>query len=220
MRPEKGNKEGLEPFEKKVKEYVEKYEGTTINERVYNKDLKIIAQMAKINREIEVISTNGEKQIKKAFEIITSHCARHTDITNRLKEGLTAEEVAEHTGHKTTKYINNTYSHLTIEDLIKKDKERRAAAEQITPKTDDNKIYEYRDVLAFYGCARKDYEHIKDSEELLRMIVTKYEMELEKEGLNHTLLKKIYNGEYENFEDRKHLERLLETINTINQIKR
>jgi len=145
---EKGNNDGLEPYEGKIREYLEKYEGTKLNERKYNDNLKVIAEKAEINREIEVITTSGEKEIKKAYELISSHCARHTDITNRLRGGLSAEEVAQHTGHKTTKYIENTYNHLTIEDRIKMDRERRTKGEktaQTAPQTyqNDQIIKEY-----------------------------------------------------------------------------
>lgn len=58
-----------------------------------------------------------------------------------------------------------------------------------------------------------DYRYINDSEELLRIIVSKYEMRLRTKGYTTEVLKKIYNSQ--SMEDRDKYERLLKTLDEI-----
>ena len=68
-------------------------------------------------------------------------------------------------------------------------------------------------ILAFYNEPYINYRHINDSEELLRIIVSKYEMRLKTKGYTTEVLKKIYNSQ--SMEDRDKYERLLKTLDEI-----
>ena len=207
---EKGNNDGLEPYEGKIREYLEKYEGTKLNERKYNNNLKVIAEKAEINQEKEIITTSGEKEIKKAYELISSHWARHTDITNRLRGGYSAEEVAQHTGHKTTKYIENTYNHLTIQDRIKMDKERR---EKNSPQnTPSNEIEDLKRAYSYLGGDFAEVADITDIAELWEYIRTK-ENELIQMGGDIRTIKRLYNEENKTLKEKKDiLKNIIEQI--------
>lgn len=188
--------------------------GLKINFQAYNKAIKEVAKMAGLNRVIECVNTKGEKVIKPLHEVILSHDGRHTMITRKIQEGMNPDTIKLISGHTSAQYINNTYAHLTDEDKIKILEKGENEIKSPVNNT-DNKLYEYRDVLAFYGCPRREYEAIKDPEELIRLIVTKYETQLEKEGINHTILKAIYNGEYKDIKEREKMEKILDTINRI-----
>lgn len=202
---EKGNNDGLEPYEGKIREYLEKYEGTKLDERKYNNNLKVIAEKAEINREIEIITTNGETEIKKAYELISSHCARHTDITNRLRDGLSAEEVAQHTGHKTTKYIENTYSHLTIRDRIRMDKERREKAEkEQAPIISEEQILieDYKKAFYYLDGEMGEVMEIKDITELYLKVHNEEQKFIEC-GVSLKTIKELYNTSGMSIQEKK-----------------
>ena len=74
---------------------------------------------------------------------------------------------------------------------------------------------EYKDVLAFYQEPYINYRYINDSEELLRIIVSKYEMRLRTKGYTTVVLKKIYNSQ--SMEDRDKYEKLLKTLDEIRE---
>lgn len=183
----------------------------------YNDAVKKVAKMAGLDRQIEWKDTHNNNRKEPLFKVITSHFARHTFATNMLIKGYAPDEVCKMTAHADDKMVKHIYAHITDYITIKKLDEatERIKGQKSHVNNTDNKLYEYRDVLAFYGCPRREYEAIKDPEELIRLIVTKYETQLEKEGINHTILKAIYNGEYKDIKEREKMEKMLDTINRI-----
>ena len=183
----------------------------------YNQALKKAAKMAGLDRVIKWKDPDGNDRKDALHKVLTCHFARHTFATKMLLMGYEPQEVCKMTAHADDKMVNHIYGHISVHSTIKKlDEATERIKGQKSPDNDINKVYEYRDVLAFYGCPRKEYEGMKDPEELLRLIVRKYETELEKEGLNHTILKAIYNEEYKDTEERNRMEKILTTINEIN----
>ena len=113
------------PLSKKVEYYLSKVEGkvkkqSDVNFRnTLNIKIKEIFRLAGIDREITFIDAHHTKQTDKLCNIISSHFARHTFITRRLREGYSFEEVGKMVGD-TGRVIEKTYSHLTADDHINK----------------------------------------------------------------------------------------------------
>ena len=93
----------------------------------YNTALKQIFKKAGLDSvETYYIDVNGKKveHSHPLHEVITNHWARHTFITNKLREGYSPDKLAYLTGHADSEMIQRIYSHLTNED-----KARAAVAE-------------------------------------------------------------------------------------------
>lgn len=114
---QKTNVETLVKLTDEIEEYLDNLEGIKIDKKTYNAKIKKIAEKANLNREIEVIDTKGNKTIKPIHKILTNHIARHTFISNGIKE-KSADELKYESGHTSTQYINNVYTHLSIKDKI------------------------------------------------------------------------------------------------------
>ena len=181
---------------------------------VYTKKLKGIAKKAKLDTVETYVDAHGDTKTSPLHEIIGSHFARYTFIYNGLfKLGFTPNELKDFTGHADERMINECYAIYTKDD---KANNAFKALERISNKqvsNNDDKVSEYKDVLAFYGEPYKNYRDITDSEELLRMIVTKYELPLKERGYSTKVLKKIYNSK--SMEDRKKYEELLKVLDEI-----
>lgn len=113
------------PYTEKVQYYLSKVEGkvgkmSDVNFRnKLNNNIKEIFKMAGIDREITYTDAHQNRQTDKLCNIISSHFARHTFITCRVREGYTYEEVGKMVGD-TGRVIEKTYSHLTADDHINK----------------------------------------------------------------------------------------------------
>ena len=126
---------------------------------------------------------------------------------------MTANEIIDFSGHRNERMVNEVYKVRTSTDKIDdaaKTIERLTKKESVSATSEDDKVKEYKDVLAFY-----QEPYINDSEELLRIIVSKYEMRLINKGYTIEVLKKIYNSQ--SMEDRDKYERLLKTLNEIRE---
>ena len=104
-----------------VKKYKDNCPYTTKTQfNAYNRRIKVIAKLAGLNREITYVGQRGEEkftEVDPLYKVISSHCARHTFITNCIREkGLTPDKIIMMTGHTDTKMIENTYANLTKED--------------------------------------------------------------------------------------------------------
>ena len=104
-----------------------------------SKYIKSIFKKAGLNSEIEVTEQRGTEVVtvkKTQDETAHIYLSRHYFITLCFINKLSAESVIEITGHTTTKQVNETYSHLsleqkadrltvneTIQKLVKKNKE-------------------------------------------------------------------------------------------------
>ena len=92
-------------------------------ENQYNRAIKKISELAGLtHKEKYYMDVNGKKvQHEERFcEIVTNHFARHTFITNKLREGFTPAELSNMTGHADDKMITKIYAHLTKEDKVNK----------------------------------------------------------------------------------------------------
>ena len=132
--------------------------------------------------------------------------------------GMTANEIIDFSGHSNERMVNEVYKVRTSTDKIDdaaKTIERLTKKESVSTTSEDDKVKEYKDVLAFYQEPYINYRYVNDSEELLRIIVSKYEMRLKNKGYTIEVLKKIYNSQ--SMEDRDKYERLLKTLDEIRE---
>ncbi|MDE5886280.1 MAG: tyrosine-type recombinase/integrase [Muribaculaceae bacterium] len=67
------------------------------DDNLYNKALKNICQKAGLNRQYKWKDSRGKEQINPIWEIIVSHCARHTFATNKVKEGVPVDIICNMT---------------------------------------------------------------------------------------------------------------------------
>lgn len=124
------------PLSKKVEYYLSKVEGKVkpmsgVNFRnKLNNNIKEIFRLAGIDREITYIDAHQKTITAPLYSIISSHFARHTFITRRVREGYNFEEVGKMVGD-TGRVIEKTYSHLTADDHITalKEKARKLKAD-------------------------------------------------------------------------------------------
>lgn len=177
--------------------------------------LKEIAKKANLSRIVDYTDNKKQPHSVPLHKIIGSHFGRHTFCTRKVREGVPLETLKLLTAHANTQTLQKYYVHLTEQDevdAIKKDKEKRSG---VIKQSDEDKVKEYKDVLAFYQEPYINYRYINDSEELLRIIVSKYEMKLKNKGYAIEVLKKIYNSQ--SMEDRDKYERLLKTLKEIRE---
>lgn len=83
-----------------------------------SKYIKSIFKKAGLNNEIEVTEQRGTEVVtvkKTQDETAHIYLSRHYFITLCFINNLSAESVIEITGHTTTKQVNETYSHLSLE---------------------------------------------------------------------------------------------------------
>lgn len=119
----KRGKNAYIPLSKKVQYYLSKVEGkikpmSDVNFRnTLNIKIKEIFRLAGIDREITYIDAHQREITQPLYSIISSHFARHTFITRKVREGYSYEEVGKMTGD-TGRVIEKTYSHLTADDHI------------------------------------------------------------------------------------------------------
>ena len=136
------------PLSKKVEYYLNRVEGKVKKQsdanfrNKLNINIKEIFRLAGIDREIKFKDAHQKTITAPLYSIISSHFARHTFITRRLREGYSFEEVGKMVGD-TGRVIEKTYSHLTADDHIKtlKDKAEKLLGEakgnnEVAPKVE------------------------------------------------------------------------------------
>ena len=89
-------------------------------EQEYNKTIKDICQKAGLNRVIKWKDSRGESFENPLWQVVVSHCARHTFITNKVKEEVPYDTLCLMTGHSDDKMIKSVYANLTKEDKADK----------------------------------------------------------------------------------------------------
>ncbi len=99
------------------KEFKEKTEG--LGNNTYNEAIRRIAKKAGLDRIIVKIYTNKKVEKKPLYEVITNHDARSTFITNKIRAGMTPDEIAVFTGHVNGEMIRRIYAQPTIEDKLR-----------------------------------------------------------------------------------------------------
>lgn len=109
-----------------LESFIAKYRGgfeLNINEldngRLYNYGIRLLAKMAGIDRPITYRDSKDNELTEPAYLKISSHCARHTFITNKLREGISPDKLIYTTGHSSDEMIRRIYSHLTSTDKAK-----------------------------------------------------------------------------------------------------
>lgn len=111
------------PLSKKVEFYLSKVEGkvkkqSDVNFRnTLNIKIKEIFKLAGIDRKVTFIDAHQKTITAPLHSIISSHFARHTFITRKVREGYSFEEVGKMVGD-TGKIVELKYSHLTADDHI------------------------------------------------------------------------------------------------------
>lgn len=202
-----------------VKDIISKYpNGISVSEQKFNKIIKVIAEKAKLNEMCEYID-KGISKVNSMHKIISSHWGRYTFIYKALFVWkMPKETLIIYTGHTSTQMINEVYNRheqkMREQNAINFNASTIENSNQAS-KTESDKVKEYKDVLAFYGEPYINYKNITDSEELLRMIIKKYEIPLKEKGYEIKVLKKIYNSK--DVESTKHYENLLKTLNIISE---
>lgn len=91
-----------------------------LNDGEYNNYIKKIAEKAELNRIITHKNSVGTELTEPVFKLISSHDARYTFITNKVREGYAPNVLCEMTGHADDRMINEIYARLTDEDKIEK----------------------------------------------------------------------------------------------------
>lgn len=150
------------PLSKKVEFYLSKVEGkvkkqSDVNFRnTLNIKIKEIFRLAGVDREITFIDAHQKTITAPLYSIISSHFARHTFITRKVREGYSFEEVGKMVGD-TGRVIEKTYSHLTADDHINKLKEKASSLErrdfklnnevQVAPKVEAKCSSNFEDII-------------------------------------------------------------------------
>lgn len=153
---------------------------------------------------------DGKQVTAPLYEVIAGHFGRYTFVHKNIAVGYTPDEVAPMTGHKDGKQIREVYGVLDhnerttqVISTIKRVAGRNAQTQANTKALDQ--VKEYQDVLRFFGCPYDDFRDITDIEELIRLIVTRYEIPLTT-GFDYTKerLKQVYNNRNWEEQDRIH----------------
>lgn len=108
-------------------ELYKKYKGQTFDflpsddnpqgDQSYNRNIRTLGQLCGWNEEISISQTKGGKKVIEKmplYKMLTSHCGRHTFITNVSREfRLRLEDICHITGHANSNIIESTYLNLS-----------------------------------------------------------------------------------------------------------
>lgn len=109
------------PMHKLVRQIVEN-DGfpPTISQQKFNKQIKIIGQIAQINENVIYSRTEGGRRVEYSqpkYELITTHTARRSFASNLLSRGIPKQFIMAVTGHTTEKSFNK-YTQSIQKDLM------------------------------------------------------------------------------------------------------
>lgn len=109
------------PMHKLVRQIVER-DGfpQTISQQKFNKQIKIIGSIAKINEKVIYSRTEGGKRVEYSqpkYELITTHTARRSFASNLLSRGIPKQFIMAVTGHTTEKSFNK-YTQAIQKDIM------------------------------------------------------------------------------------------------------
>lgn len=107
----KGGNRIVIPVHPIVREILDKYNGypPQLAQAVVNREIKHIAKAAGMNEKIQVTEIKGgEKKVyyKEKWEMVSTHTARRSGITNALLAGVPRQECMYLSGHKTESAFN------------------------------------------------------------------------------------------------------------------
>ena len=178
------------------KAYKDKSPYTDKSHDLYNRRVREIAKLAKLDREITVTKTLGTRKVKKTYkvyEVLSSHDGRHTFITNCIRyRGIDHNILKNITGHSDSKLIETIYCNLESEDKLK----LVHGSKSETPSKDKetelgiNGIREAKSVLMYLGVR---FDDDMNFDELVKLIEERHYILNEKFGIPITLLKDIFN---------------------------
>lgn len=214
-------RELLSKYKGGVSLFEDRVESTVVN--YIDREIKIIAEKAGLNRIHNFQGQRGEEvreSNKPLFKIITSHIARHTFITGKLRLGWDKDMVKTVTGHTSDEEIDKTYSHLEIEDRkkriidfnnIEKQTMGKVVSSDMVLETDETlglnqmrkNIYNdiiqgAKEVLSLLDVPSINWVTLNDIDELFHLIY-KEEAKLEGIGFKRKLIKDIKKiGNFEN----------------------
>jgi integrase len=109
------------PMHKLVRQIIE-HDGfpQTISQQKFNKQIKIIGMIAKINENVIYSRTEGGRRVEYSqpkYELITTHTARRSFASNLLGRGIPKQFIMAVTGHTTEKSFNK-YTQAIQKDLM------------------------------------------------------------------------------------------------------
>lgn len=120
------------PIHPILKELLLKYEynlqALNISNQKFNKYVKELCELAKINDEVELVKYDGKvkKYInKQKWELIGSHTGRRTFITNAIVAGIPLPVIQKITGHKK---LSTLQKYIDIADHIKSEEMNKLSA--------------------------------------------------------------------------------------------
>lgn len=198
---------------KNTKMYACDFTGESDN--TYNTYIKEICRIAGFNKILKrTIEGKGGKKIKEEkpiYERITSHVARHSFITNCVKElGFSKDEIKNMVGHGSTQYIESVYLNLTTIDKADMMAKSRSTTKQHNPEpqtqqphitqTATNSIikdnFEALLVLKFLGVDVDNYTNEQlSNEQVTQRLIVEREIELRaKMGERYSNNTKIYQA--------------------------
>lgn len=222
-----------------ISEILARHENTTLynsllsSHNKYNEAIKELGRLAQIT---EVVVRNKQAKGGKIVtdrqpkcKRLTSHCARHTFITNAVRYlGLKKEDIINITGHSTTKQIDDVYCNLTDDDRKAQLSNAIAIATQksnnpiptatqiqtIPTNTVVADVAEAYTVLNFLGANEDDYLGTNDMSQLIRMI-GRYEgriIDKFADKIDIEKIKQLFNGGGKISERKKALHQLFTEI--------
>ena len=182
------------------KRYCDKSPYSDKQHDLYNKAIRKVAGIARLDREIIVTSTAGMIKSKRAYkvhEVISSHDARHTFITNCIRyKGIEPNVLKNISGHADTKLIETVYCNLEDEDKIKE--VHNVGRENIEPKTFAKNETELgisgeREAKSVLQYLEIKYDESLGFEDLIKLIKDRQFYIADNYGIPITLLKDVYN---------------------------
>ena len=190
---EKGSKAVSIHLNERIKSLIDKYKDTEFTlfknkqkhsnkeevrditiENYITREIKTIAEKAGLTRTHNYQVQTGdtlEERSDRICDIIVSHTARHTFISNRLEEGWKAEMIQLVTG-QSKEIIEKNYNHIRKE--VVKDKIRKFAKDKVENETKEltieQSIREAKAVLTFFNVPAYKFVDCVDISKLWRMV--------------------------------------------------
>lgn len=192
----------------RMRPYLDKCPVTTLTDHQrYNRHIKAIAKEAGLDREITETQTKGgkvESETRPLHDVITSHDARHSFITNCYRYfNLTDEKIIQITGHTTTAVIKLTYNNATEEDKAKgilrtlsksSPKEEQGSTKEEKPSASNNykieSIMEAQSVCKYLGIHFSPQDNFN---QLMGAIQARQWDIMEETGLSIDIIKDVFN---------------------------
>lgn len=174
--------------------------------RRINRDIKeICKKIERFNRISSYKKQKGREIItidEPIYKRIHTHTARHSFITNWLRDGKDKDSLILITGHSDSTMIDRVYQHLNDYDkanIVSK-------ANNYHKDSNDNNlsvILEAKSVLHYLGADTDEYIDINDLDKLHRLLYGKYESKLLNLGLDYQIIKELYNTKDMNIREKK-----------------